>query len=297
MPLAPDPDRPGEADLRTLTNALAKDGAAAGELGALEAGVPARCAVVAVFGPRTPFRPAEARALDDWLGRGGRLLVAVDPIVDGGALAPTGLEAVLEKMGVRLRPGIVVDPQHEIGIPLAWATARGYGSHPISAAFQGRRPTEWLEPRWIDVLDAHDTHAEPIVSSSADGWAETDVADLVHGLPPTQAKNEPAGPVPVAVAATRGDARAVVFGSARSFASATLDRRSAANDALARSAIAWLTGRMKLVGVGAKTPEQLRVVLTVAQERRLFFVCVAGIPLAAALLAGLWHWHRRRRSA
>jgi ABC-2 type transport system permease protein len=295
IPLAADPDRQEASDLSLLAAALAKDGVQASELGGLEAGVPARCALVAIMGPRAPFRPAEARALDGWLDRGGRLLVAVDPIVDAGAIAATGLEGVLERMGARLRPGIVVDPGREVGIPLGWATLSGYGKHPIGAAFQGRRPTVWIEPRWVDVLDAPGTSAEPIVSSSADGWAETDVGSLVRGRAPAQGSGDAPGPVPVGVAATRGDARLVLFGSARSFASANLDRKLGANDALARSAVAWLGGRTKLVGVGPKTPEQLRVVLTADQERRLFVVSVAGLPLAFALAGGLWQLRRRRR--
>ncbi len=68
----------------------------------------------------------------------------------------------------------------------------------------------------------------------------------------------------------------------------------AANDALAASAIGWLTGRRFLVGTPPKTPEQVRVVLTAEQLGRLFWVCVLGIPGLVALAVGSVVWWRRR---
>src|SRR5262249_47034727 len=113
-PLASDPG----GDLARVVSTLAGDGLEARDLPAL-APIPPGCAAVAIVGPRRPFAAADARALEDWLGRGGRLLVAVDPERDGATFRPTGLEALLERHGVRLRDGIVVDPNAEIGAPLA----------------------------------------------------------------------------------------------------------------------------------------------------------------------------------
>ena len=58
--------------------------------------------------------------------------------------------------------------------------------------------------------------------------------------------------------------------------------------------VAWATGRTKLVGVDAKTPEQLRLVLTAAQVARLFWILVLAIPAAAAAVGGAVAWRRRR---
>jgi ABC-2 type transport system permease protein len=287
--------KPGEgdgADLARVARALGADGLRPRELPTV-APVPAGCAAVAIFGPRRPFAPAEVRALGDWLGRGGRLLVAVDAERERGELVATGLEPLLAQSGVRLRAGVVVDPGAEIGAPLAWATLNGYAAHPITAAFRGRRVTIWYEPRWLEPLPLPGGRAEALVSCSAAGWAETDLADLVRAPAGPDARDEP-GPVAVAVAAERDTgARVVVLGSARSFASAVVDK-GGADDALVASALAWLTGRIKLVGVGAKSPEQMRIVLDAGQERRLFWVTVLGIPALAAAAGALAAWRRRR---
>jgi hypothetical protein len=139
-------------------------------------------------------------------------------------------------------------------------TLEGYGDHPVAQAFRGRRATLWIEPRGV-------TGGDALVESST-GKA-------------------------VAAAVSDG-ARIVVLGSARSFMSEALDLQAAANDSFAASAVAWLTGRSKLVGVGAKTPEQFRVVMTPAQVSRLFYGCVVILPLLAGALGAVLHVRRRR---
>src|SRR5262249_14424092 len=154
------------ADLARAVRAL--DGFRTRELPML-APIPPGCAAIAVFGPRRPFAPAEARELEAWLDRGGRLLVAVDPLRDGGVLGPTGLEGLLGRAGVKRRAGAVVDPGAEIGAPLAWATLNGYSSHPVTAAWRGRRLSIWYEPRWVEPLPLPGVRAQELVTSSAQG--------------------------------------------------------------------------------------------------------------------------------
>ena len=293
LPLGPADDG---ADLAGLVSGLEASGLAARDLGGLVP-VPARCAAVAIVGPRRPLDSAEARALGAFLGRGGRLLVAVDPEREAGTLLSTGLEGMLEQNGARLRDGIVVDPAAEIGVPLAWATLQGYGAHPVTSSFRGRRMTVWYEPRWIEPLPIPGVVGTPLVFSSPSGWAETELANLVRA--PTRPDSRGAtGPTPVAVATERpaSGARLVVLGSARSFTSGAAAKGAVGNQALATSALVWLTGRGKLVAIGPKSPEQVRIVLDAAEERRLFLLCVVGLPALAALV-GLYAGWRRRRSS
>jgi hypothetical protein len=243
--------------------------------------LPSRCAVVAVASPRRAFSPAEAAAFDELLGRGGRMLVLLD-----ADRAKNGLEALLERHGVRLPPAIVVDPSFETGAPLTWATLHGYGEHPISTPFVGRRATVWVKPRAVEPFEVEGMSAVSLVRSSAAGWGERDLS--LDRAPEAAGPDHLPGPVSIAVASEdlKTGGRVVVFGSARSFVGG--------DTALLASTAAWLTGRTKLLGVGAKTPEQLRLVLTAAQEERVFWLCVLGLPAAAALVGALRFLRRRR---
>ena len=63
--------------------------------------VPEDCAVVAAIGPRRPFAPGEAARLEDYLARGGRLLLMLDP----GAPVEAGLAYCSPASGWRPRRG------------------------------------------------------------------------------------------------------------------------------------------------------------------------------------------------
>jgi ABC-type uncharacterized transport system involved in gliding motility auxiliary subunit len=285
-------------DYSALQHALERDGVRASSLPDLAAGIPARCALVAIVGPRSAVPAAEAVALDAYLARGGRVLVALDPDLPPGAseVAPSGLETVLLGWGVRLGPGVVVDPSQEVqGLPFTWKTLLGYGQHPISSSFLLRRDTFWFAPRWVAPVDVPGVHATALVSSSGDGWVETSVGEL-RGRGAARDDKDAPGPAPVAVAAEKAEngARLVVFGSARTFTSEVIDRHLGASDLLFASAVAWLSGRSALVGVGAKNPEQFRLSLSKSETRRMFGLCVIGLPALAGLLGLAFLWRRRR---
>jgi peptidylprolyl isomerase len=120
------------SELRRVLGALSEEVV---ELGPRElaAGVPGDAAIVVVPGPSTPLQPAEWTALERYLDRGGRLLIALDPT---GATSMGALEG---RLGLRMLPGHLVDDK-------AFLPARGtlsdrrlvvttqFSAHPSTAA-------------------------------------------------------------------------------------------------------------------------------------------------------------------
>jgi hypothetical protein len=219
-----------------------------------------------------------------------------DEVGAGAALPQTGLELVLGEVGIATPRAVVVDPSMAVGVPGAWATIDGYGDHPVSSPFRGRRMTLWLRPRAVvpgpEVAGVDRT---VLVRSSAAGWGETDIASALED----RASSDDAdldGPVSVAMAAEQREtgARVVVVGSARSLSSEISGRGTIGNDAFAAGAISWLTGRTRTVDIGDKTPEHVRLVMTTADLRMAFVLCVVLLPLAFAVGGGLLWWWRRR---
>jgi ABC-2 type transport system permease protein len=294
LPLAAEEGGEGD-DLSQLAAALQRSATRVSEIDALDP-IPPRCAVLALVGPRRPLAAGEQRALTEYLAQGGRLFAAVDAdLAEDDTLMATGLERVLDRYGLRFGQGVVVDPAGARGDPLHWATSSGYGEHPVSASFRGRRITDWTTPRWIEPISLPDVVASPLVSSSVSGWAELDLGTLFVERPTRDPGREKPGPVSVAAAAeSQSGARIVLFGAARPLGTRALTAGGAAGDALAASAIAWLSGRRALVGTLPKTPEQVRVALTSEQLGRLFWICVFGVPGVIAAAAGGFAWWRRR---
>jgi hypothetical protein len=86
----------------------------------------------------------------------------------------------------------------------------------------------------------------------------------------------------------------IAFGDASAFDSRTLAEAVGFNDQLAESWLAWLTSREDLIAVGPKSPEQLRLVMTPGQVRRIFWLAAVVMPMGWIMI-GLIVWQRRRR--
>ncbi len=288
MPLSP---TAGGPDWSSLGDRLRRDGIAIENVGRLSDGVPNLCRALIVAGPTHPLSAAEALAVDRYLGAGGRLLLAADARPEPGqsAAPPTGLELVISQRGISLSTAVVVDPENEIELPLAWKTDDGYGDHAIAAGFQGRRVTVWPWPRMI-------TGGQPFVTGSLTSWAETDLAALFTGQDVAAGDQERASRPPIAAAAVEEatGARIVVLGSALAASSAIAGRGLGSADALTASAVAWLTERSRSIAVGDKMPEHVRLVMTKAQLQGTFAFCVVALPGLFALLGGAIAWRRRR---
>ncbi|MCA9727964.1 MAG: GldG family protein [Candidatus Eisenbacteria bacterium] len=89
--------------------------------------VPESATVLVIAGPRTRLTPGEVQAVDRFLTRGGRLLLAVEPNL------PTGLEPLLERWGIVVDGRRVRDDS-----PLTQSL--GLGSETIAVAQVGEHP-------------------------------------------------------------------------------------------------------------------------------------------------------------
>ncbi|MBS1121795.1 MAG: ABC-type uncharacterized transport system [Deltaproteobacteria bacterium] len=249
-------------------------------------GVPARCNVLVVAGPATPLSPAEALAVQAHVQAGKGLLVAAPSRTLAGGLGTTGLEAVLAADGLGLPPAIVVDPTLVVReVQGALLVADGYAEHPINAGFAKTRATLWFQPRPV----ATSGGAKPLVSATSASWGERDVVTS----PPQKDGDDLAGPVALAAIGTH---RVIAIGSAESMSSAVLGGGASAGDLWVARAIQFLSGASEpRVDVAARTPSQVRLVLTTGQRNAVIAVSVGGIPIAWALLGGaVVTWRRRR---
>ncbi len=271
--------------------------------------VPARCSVVVVAGPIEPLAPAQALAIQDFVGKGGGLLVAAaGRPARGGGLASTGLDAVLAADGLALPAAIAVDPQLAVReIPGALLVSEGYAEHAASAGsagarssaegtegaaqainrgFQRERATLWYPPRVVTASGG----ATALVTASPASYGER---DLEH----TPQRDDDDLPGPSVLAAVGARHRIVVLGSAESLSGAVLAGGVSALDLWVDQAVRWLAGAPEpRVAVAAQTPAQVRQVMTSGERAAAIATCVAGIPLAWLVIGGALVWWRRRRA-
>jgi len=277
--------------------------------------VPKDCDLIVVAGPERGFMEDESRALEAYLVGGGRLLLLLDPIVEGDRYALTGLEQLVARRGIRLKTDIVleVDPRRLVSqTPLTFLASEftahdavrqlaipdGVGAE-VKAEL-GAYPVVLSTARSLAPVDDAEAVAEVLARSSKDSWGEVDLNSLGTGeTVPQRDQYDSAGPAPLAMAAVlaasgedRQAGRLVVVGdsdflSEELFVSAGLFNRD-----LWSGLVGWLSSREDLISIAPKNPEHVRLQLTQDDFLTIVFLLIGEVLLGIAL--GVVVWIRRR---
>jgi len=296
-----DPGGAADRSLRILEEALKRENMETADITLLSGDIPEDAAVLAIVGPTRAYTEVEIEALDAFLDRGGRLLVALDPLIEpAGAMRPTRLEAFLADRGVTVRDDLVVDPSRRLPFyDLSAVYLEDFPAHAVTQGLEGFAVLFTVSRS----LAADGEGAEVIVQTSDEGWGETDLAMLLRGEPVALGDADNPGPAAVGVAvenvapATEAEGeeenefRVVVFGDSDFLTD--IDISNAGNAVLAANAFNWLAAREDLVGIPARDVEQVSLFLTRQQMRNLLLLVLVAMP-GAAIIAGILVWRKRR---
>jgi ABC-type uncharacterized transport system involved in gliding motility auxiliary subunit len=294
----------GDRGLSVLTQALKRDNMEVADISLLSGEVPQDADVIAIIGPTGAYTEAEITALGEYLDQGGRLLVALDPLIDtDGTMRWTRLEALLAGRGVIVHDDLVVDPSRKLPFyDLSAVYLEDFGNHPVTQGLEGFAVLFTVARS----LAADDDSATVLVQTSDEGWGETNLGMLLRGEPVAVDDDDNPGPATVGIAVERltnigegasdetGDDesyRLVVFGDSDFLTD--LDIANAGNAILATNAFDWLVAREDLVGIPPRDVEQVSLFLTRQQMRNLGLLVLVAMP-GAAILAGILVWRRRR---
>jgi ABC-type uncharacterized transport system involved in gliding motility auxiliary subunit len=299
-----------DRSLQILAEALKRDNMETADTTLLSGEVPDDADVVAIVGPTRAYTEAEIAALEHFLDGGGRLLVALDPLIEpGGTMRPTRLEPMLAERGVGVNDDLVVDPSRRLPFyDLSAVYLEDFRSHPVTEGLEGFAVLFTVARS----LAAEEDRAEVLVQTSNEGWGESNLGMLLRGEPVDLDDADNAGPAAVGVAvegavieaefggaeeseeieeSEPGDFRLVVFGDSDFLTD--IDISNAGNGVLAVSAFNWLAAREDLVGIPPRDVEQVSLFLSRQQMRNLLLLVLVAMP-GAAILAGILIWRRRR---
>ncbi len=294
----------GDRGLSALAQALKRDNMDIADVSLLSGEVPQDADVIAIIGPTRAYTEPEITALGEFLDRGGRMLVALDPLIDtDGTMRWTRLEALLAGRGVIVHDDLVVDPSRRLPFyDLSAVYLEDFGDHPVTQGLEGFAVLFTVARS----LAADDDSARVLVQTSDEGWGETNLGMLLRGEPVAADEDDHPGPAAVGVAVERltdigGDVsdeagddesyRLVVFGDSDFLTD--LDIANAGNAILATNSFNWLVAREDLVGIPPRDVEQISLFLTRQQMRNLGLLVLIAMP-GAAIIAGILVWRRRR---
>lgn len=250
--------------------------------------VPGDALLVVLAGPAKPLPGHDTELLSAYLGRGGRLLVLLDPGED------VGLLPLLAPYGVVPGDTLVVDQQQ---VPFFGARlgvdpiVESFPEHPITHHFKERivllqaRTIAWNDPGRAGV------RGQVIAETGAESWAESGWREALTQGRVRKDPGEEEGPLPVVVAATAGKSRLVVLGDADLARNANLD--TFFNREFLLNAVQWLAGEDELIAERPRGLRPSRLEMTDVEMWRLFRLSVLLLP-EALLIVGLGIWWRRR---
>ena len=311
---------PGSSDERSGYNAanaaLQRDNYTVETLAlAQQPDVPADAAAVVIAGPSRDYLPPEIESLRRYLNKGGKALIMLDPPDTADAPPLTNLVALAAEWGIEVGNNVVVD-QSSIG----QAVGRGpgapvvvtYPGHPITERF--RYMTLFPLARSVTPATGGARNAQPLLTTSTQSWAESDVKALPERRPVSLDANDLRGPVTLGAAVgvpapdappmtppkpgqnpadepKRPETRLVVIG----------DSDFAANDAIGFegnsnlfvNTLNWISEQENLIAIRPKAPDDRRVTMTEDQMRLVGWLSLIFVP-GAVFAIGLYTWWRRR---
>jgi gliding motility-associatede transport system auxiliary component len=260
------------------------------------ADVPEDADVVILAGPTRPLFDDELATLDRYLGRGGAVMVLIDPRVKSDMVDK------LRAWGVDLGDDMVIDRALALFGRAATPLAGRYDpDNPITRDFRDARndPVMFHEVR--SVRPGSGGHFTELVFTGEASWAERDLAMLdsegAAALDPDDLK----GPVPVMVAGTPEVAteegatpRLVVVGDVDFASNEYID--AGRNRDLFLNAANWLIGDVEAISIRPNSSRPSRFELTADQFRTIRTMSLFVLPELIAVL-GVFTWWSRRNPA
>jgi ABC-type uncharacterized transport system involved in gliding motility auxiliary subunit len=275
--------------------------------------VPADATAVVVAGPKTDLLPAEADALRAYLAKGGKLMLMLDPPDKVDAPVLTNLIALAHEWGIDVGTDIVVDASgvgRLLGTDATVPVAVNYPSHPIAQDMD--LLTAFPLARSVTPLPAgvNGHVAQAFVQTSANSWAEKDIAGVLAGgkVALDEAKGDKRGPITIgaavsaaapsaAPAGTPGEAapklesRVVAFGDSDFASNAAIG--ISGNGNLFLNAVNWLTQQENLIAIRPKDADDTRLTMTANQQLRVVILALFVLPVVI-FGSGVYAWWRRR---
>ncbi len=188
-------------DLQTFTGQIEGRGVRVQELDInLTAQVPENSSALVIAGPTVRWTPAALTAVQRWVDGGGNLLW----IIDEGRLA--GLEPLAERLGIRVQPGMLVDPAARL-LQIQDASILPITEYPARAVV-GRFGLVTVFPTasGLEHTPLEGWAAESILRSGDQVWSETGTLDA--GMVQFNEGEDLMGPFDLGLALTRPRASA-----------------------------------------------------------------------------------------
>jgi ABC-type uncharacterized transport system involved in gliding motility auxiliary subunit len=255
--------------------------------------IPSDASIIVVAGPTQPITTAEESLLQDYVSKGGALVVMEEPspLTQFGN-SPDPLVAYLAATwGISFDNDIVIDTN--TSQPL-YAVAASYGTHPITEKLQGL-VSFFPSARSLSIASNLTNKPTPLVATASSAWGETDFAALqANGQVAFNSATDFPGPLTLAVAASDATVNnhVVVFGDSDFATDAFFGQY--ANGDMFINAIDWAAGQEQLINLN--TPTAISRTLVLPSSFWLLVMAISFLLVLPGLIiaGGVVSWLVRR---
>jgi ABC-type uncharacterized transport system involved in gliding motility auxiliary subunit len=271
--------------------------------------VPNDADVLVVAGPKRELLTGEVTALQNYLNRGGNLLLMIDPNTN------PKIDPILKDWGVRLDNRLAIDTSGEsLQLGPAAILVTEYGQHPITKDFANNISVYPLtRPLEIDPVPGIESMVLLKTKPYPSSWAESDQKSeklefnegkdlkgpLTLGVALTKKLSTPtpttsATPTPTnsPTPTTAKESRLVVFGNSNFAVDGLFDQQL--NGDVFLNSVSWLSQQdQQLLSIRPKEPRNRRIVISTLQANLLTIAAVFLLPLIG-LGTGFLIWWKRR---
>lgn len=257
--------------------------------------IPSDALAIVIAGPTKPVSANEVKLLQDYVTKGGSLVVMEEPVpVTNFGSSPDPLaEYLSQTWNITLKNDIIVDLTSDTP---SIAVAVQYGSHPITSKLPGMvsiLPTA----RSVQAnTGAPSTETiTTLASTSQNSWGETNFTDLQNNKVAFDQNQDVQGPVSLAVAAENSGkkGRVVVFGDA-DFASDNYFSQYANGDLFINS-VDWAAEQENLINLTPKTATQRFLISPQRYVMNMILLGSVFVLPGVVLFSGVLVWVQRRR--
>lgn len=253
-------------------------------------GIPADADAVIIAGPEKDYYEKEITDLKDYLEKGGRLLLLLDPAEE----PLVNLAAWLKSYGIILGRDVIVDKLSRLfGADALIPVVTTYAQHAITKGFNLACFLPYASSVTVSDEFPQGYQASELVFTSQGSWAEKNWEQLGKGEVSFD-EGDTQGPISLAAVLEKeaSDLRMVVVGDS-DLADNTHFYLSGNKD-FTLNLFAWLVGEEKLLAIRSKGRDPTPLVLTEAQQRIIFVVPIFIMP-AAVFIVGLAVLFYRRK--
>ena len=255
-----------------------------------DSAVPMDCSLLIIAAPAAPFTEPELQTIGKYLQEGGRLLLLFN-YASLDSKHATGLEAILQRWGVKVPADIVQDPETMTGQDIK---VRRFGQHPVVNAFADFA-VQMILPRPVQAVNWATPPANaPQVTELAFSSPRSTLANDRRAAPQSYPLIAAVEQKPVAgVANARGTTRIIVAGDSIFLGNYYID--GGANRDFLNGAANWLLDRPQLLeGIGPRPVTEFRLMLTKQQRQQLRWLLLGALP-GGVLGFGCLVWLVRRK--